>query len=148
MKEEVYDMARVSAEEFAEKHARRLKGATEDIRRGVERVTESPTLKAAAKKDKMKTNLNAALDSGKWERGLKRVTLEDWKGKMTDKGIGRIAAGIDAAHDKVVSFASELLPHVDAGKTAIARMSDVTLDDNINRMVTYTRHMSKFKRSK
>ena len=139
-------MARVTPEEFQEKHARRLKGATEDIRRGVERVTEAPTLKAAAKKDKMKANLNAALDSGKWERGLKRVTLDEWKGKTIDKGIGRISAGIDAAAPKVVAFAQELLPHIDAQKQAIAKLPDVTLEDNINRMTSFIRGMAKFQR--
>lgn len=139
-------MARVDAEGFAEKHARRLKGALEDVRTGIGRVTEAPTAKAAAKKDKMKVNLNAALDSGKWERGLKRVSLEDWKKASIDKGVERIPRGIDDAYDKVVKFASELLPHVDAGKTALARMADTTLEDNINRMTTFIRHMAKFER--
>jgi len=139
-------MAKVNPEEFADKHARRLKGALEDVRVGIDRVTEAPTLKAAAKKDKMKTNLNAALDSGKWERGLKRVTLEEWKHKAIHKGVERIPRGIDDAHDKVVQFASELLPHVDAGKAAIVKLADVTLEDNINRMTTFIRHMSKFQR--
>lgn len=139
-------MARVDAEGFAEKHARRLKGALQDVRNGIDRVTEAPTLKAAAKKDKMKLNLNAALDNGKWERGLKRVSLEEWKRKAIDKGIERIPRGIDDAHDKVVKFASELLPHVDAGKKSIDKLADVTLEDNINRMTTFIRHMSKFER--
>lgn len=139
-------MARVTSEEFALKHASRLKGATSEIRAGVAKVTEAPTLKAAAKKDKMKTNLNAAIDSGKWERGLKAVSLEDWKGKMADKGIARIGAGIDAAHAKQVAFADQLLPHVDAGKSKISSMPDVSLEDNIQRMVEMTRHMSTFKR--
>lgn len=140
-------MAKLTPDEFVDKHARRLKGATEDIRRGVERVTESPTAKAAAKKDKMKANLVAALDSGKWERGLKRVTLEDWKGKMIDKGVGRIAAGIDAAAPKVRAFASELLPHIDKVQAEIKSMPDVSLEDNINRMTTFIRGMAKFKRT-
>jgi len=141
-------MAKLTPDEFQEKHARRLKGATEDIRKGVERVTEAPTLKAAAKVDKMRTNLNKALDDGKWERGLKRVTLEDWKSKMIDKGVGRIAAGIDAAAPKVREFASELLPHIDKVQTEIKGMPDVSLEDNINRMTTFIRGMSKFKRTK
>ena len=139
-------MARVTPEEFQEKHARRLKGASEDMRRGVERVTESPTLKAAAKKDKMRAGVNAAIDSGKWERGLKRVTLEDWKGQMINVGIGRVAAGIDAAAPKVVAFAGELLPHIDRVKGELTKLPDLTLDDNINRMTTFIRGMAKFQR--
>jgi len=144
---ETYIMAKLTPQEFQEKHARRLKASVEDVRRGIDRVTESPTAKAAAKKDKMLTNLTAAVNSGKWEAGLKRVSLDDWKKKTRDVGVNRIAAGIDAAADKVVSFAEDLLPHIDRGKEKIKGMSDVTLDDNINRMTTFIRHMSELKRS-
>lgn len=141
-------MAKLTAEEFADKHGRRLKQSTEDIRRGVERVTEAPTLKALAKKDKMRQNFLAAMDNGKLERGLKRVSLEEWKSKMVDKGIGRIPQGIDGAREKVISFASELLPHIDRGVAKVSGMADVTLEDSINRMSEFVRHMASFKRTR
>lgn len=139
-------MAKLSAAEFQEKHARRLKASTEDMRRGIDRVTESPTDKAASKQDKMLSNLTAAVQSGKWAAGLKRVSLEEWKTKARDVGVNRVAAGIDAAKDKVVAFAEVLLPHIDRGKAKIASMPDLTLDDNINKMTTFIRHMSELKR--
>jgi len=140
-------MAKLTSTEFQEKHSRRLKAAVEDVRRGIDRVTESPTAKAAAKQDKMLTNLTASINSGKWAAGLKRVSLDEWKKKTRDVGVNRIAAGIDAAKDKVIAFADDLLPHIDRGKEKIKGMSDVTLDDNINRMTTFIRHMSEMKRS-
>lgn len=141
-------MSKLSASEFAEKHARRLKASVEDIRKGIDRVTESPTEKAAAKQEKMLSNLTSAVQSGKWASGLKRVTLEDWKRKARDVGVNRISAGIDAAKGKVVAFAEELLPHIDRGQAKIASMPDTTIDDNINRMVSFVRHMGEFKRTK
>ncbi len=141
-------MAKLTASEFQEKHARRLKAAVEDVRKGIDRVTESPTEKAAAKQDKMLTNLTASVNSGKWAAGLKRVSLDDWKRQTRDVGVNRIAAGIDAAKSKVIAFAEELLPHIDRGREKIKAMPDVTLDDNINRMVAFTRHMSELKRTK
>lgn len=140
-------MAKLSPQEFQEKHARRLKASTEDMRRGIDRVTESPTAKAASKQEKMLANLTASVNSGKWAAGLKRVSLDDWKKKTRDVGVNRVAAGIDAAKDKVVAFAEDLLPHIDRGKEKIKSMPDVTLDDNINRMTTFIRHMSELKRS-
>ncbi len=140
-------MAKLSPTEFQEKHARRLKGSVEDIRRGIDRVTENPCEKAAAKQDKMLTNLTAAVQSGKWAAGLKRVPLEKWKKQARDVGVNRIAAGIDAAKEKVISFAEVLLPHIDRGQEKIKSMPDVTLDDNINRMTTFVRHMSEMKRA-
>jgi len=139
-------MAKLTAAEFQEKHARRLKAAVEDVRKGIDRVTESPTLKAVAKKDKMLTNLTASVQSGKWEAGLKRVTLEDWKKQARDVGVNRIAAGIDAASVKVVAFAEQLLPHIDAQVAKIKAMPDITLEDSISRMTTFVRGMAEFKR--
>lgn len=141
-------MSKLTPAEFQEKHARRLKGAIADMEKGVNAVTSAPTLAAAAKKDKMRSGINAAIDSGKWERGLKRVTLEEWKSKMIAKGLGRVAAGIDAAAQKVIDFASELLPYQDTLKAAIKKMPDVSLEDNINRMTTFIRGMAKFTRTK
>ena len=140
-------MAKLTASEYQEKHARRLKAAVEDVRKGIDRVTENPTEKAAAKQDKMLTNLTASVNSGKWAAGLKRVTLEQWKKKARDIGVNRIAAGIDGAKEKVIDFAEILLPHIDRGKEKIKAMPDVTLDDNINRMTSFIRHMSEMKRS-
>jgi hypothetical protein len=139
-------MARITPDEFVEKHARRLKVAVEDMRRGVERVSESPTVKAAAKKDKMRSNINAAIDSGKWERGLRRVTTEEWKQKMINKGLSRVATGIDEAAPKVRAFASELLPYEDSLKAQVDKMPDVTLEDSINRATFWMRGMAKFSR--
>lgn len=137
-------MAKLTPAQFREKHARRLKASVEDIRSGVARVTESPTAKAASKVAKMRANILAAIDSGKWERRLKAVSTEEWKRLMTEVGISRIAAGIDGAAAKVEDFAAQLLPYQDKMKSEISRLPDVTLEDNINRMTTFIRGMAKF----
>jgi len=139
-------MAKLSPAEFQEKHARRLKASTEDMRRGINWVMESLIDKAAAKQDKMLSNLTQAVQSGKWAAGLKRVTLDEWKRKAADIGVNRVAAGIDGAKEKVISFAEVLLPHIDRGRDKIKAMPDITLDDNINRVSTFLRHMADLKR--
>jgi len=122
-------MAKLTASQFQEKHARRLKAAVEDVRQGIDRVTENPCEKAAAKQDKMLSNLTASVQQGKWAAGLKRVSLEDWKRKARDIGVNRIAAGIDGAKDKVVAFAEVLLPHIDRKKrkSRLCRTSPLTI---------------------
>ena len=139
-------MAKLSPAEFADKHAKRLKAASAEMRTGIERVTESPTAKAAAKQDKMRAKLLESIDNGTWAARLKGVTIEDWKSKMLNVGVGRVASGIDAAHDKVVAFATQLLPAVDAAKRKVEAMPDLTLEDNIARMSEYIREMGKFKK--
>lgn len=139
-------MTKVTAEEFAEKHARRLKGALQDIRTGIQRVTVSPTAEAVKKQDKMRVRLNQAIDSGKWANRTRKVTLEDWRNKAATVGVDRIPGGIDAATAKVTDFARQLLPAVDAARAKVKAMPDVTLEDSINRMNTYVREMAKFKK--
>jgi hypothetical protein len=139
-------MPKLTPEQFADKHNRRTKAALEDMRAGINAVSEAPTAKAAAKQEKMRQRLIEALESGKWANGLKRVSLDEWKQKMLDLGVNRVASGLDANMKKVQDFAAQLLPHIEAGQKAIEKMPDVTLEDSINRMTAFIRHMSKFQR--
>lgn len=139
-------MAKLTPEEFQEKHARRLKASIPDIEKGINRVTTSPTAKAAAKVDKMRAKLLARIDDGTWARRLKGVSLEEWKSKAIAKGVPRIASGIDGAADKVKDFAGQLLPHIDKIQADVQKMPDLTLEDSINRMSTFIRGMSKFRK--
>jgi len=139
-------MAKLTPEQFAEKHNRRTKAALDDMKAGIENVTVAPTEKAAAKQEKMRQRLLEALENGKWANGLKRVSLEEWKQKMIELGLNRVASGLDANKKKVEEFAAQLLPHIEAGQKLIEKMPDVTLEDSINRMTAFIRHMSKFQR--
>lgn len=136
----------ITPEEFADKHARRLKSAVSDMIAGIDKVSEAPTLKAASKQDKMLANVSAAVQSGKWAAGLKRVSLEEWKKQFKEKGVPRVSAGIDGAHDKVVSFASQLLPYEANLQNEINRLPDLTLEDSVTRATAWIRGMSKFTR--
>lgn len=139
-------MAKLTPQEFAEKWQRRYSAAAPDMSRGVQRVDVSPTEKAAGKREKMLQNLTAAVQSGKWEAGLRRVTLNDWKKAYIDVGIPRASQGANAATPKVSAFASQLLPYQDSLKSKIEGMPDLTLEDNIARMTTWIRGMAQFKR--
>jgi hypothetical protein len=140
-------MAKLTPQQFTEKWQRRIQAATPDIQAGINRVDTAPTQLAASKKDKMLANLTAAVQSGKWEAGLNRVTLAEWKKNAIEKGIPRIAQGAAGAGTKVTNFASQLLPFQDNLVSQIKAMPDLTLEDSINRMVTFTRGMANFKRT-
>lgn len=132
--------------EIAEKHARRLKQSTPDIQRGVERVTIAPGQLAAAQTDKMRTNINKALDSGKWARRVASVELPEWKQKMIEKGIPRIAAGVDASIGKTTQFFDEFIPHLETVQKELEGLPSVTLEDGINRAVHNMRRNADFVR--
>ena len=139
-------MARFNAQEVAEKWSRRLTAATPDMQKGVAGTKINPATQAIAKKDKMRQNLLASIDSGKWERGLQGVTLASWQKAMIDKGIPRVAAGAVAAQPKMQAFMSELLPYQDNLINEVNNMPDLTLEDNIARMSAFVRGMSNFRK--
>jgi len=139
-------MARKDPGYVASKWASRLAAATEDIRRGVEATTVNPAAEAVKKKEKFKRRLMEAIDGGKWEGSLSKVTTEQWKSAVLDKGLARVPSGATAAQDKMASFMNKLLSYQESLKAKIAAMPDLTLEDRINRMTTWIREMSKFRK--
>ncbi len=137
-------MANKTPAEAREKWQRNLKAAVPDITAGVNRVTEAPGVKAAAKADKMLANLTEAVRNGTWAKRVSGVSLEEWKKLMLEKGIGRIAAGVDGAGDKTEKFFSQLFAYQDTIQGKLKGMPDLTLEDSINRMTTWVRDMAKF----
>jgi len=116
------------------------------MRAGVVRVTEAPGVAAAAQQKKMRQNILAAIDNGKWGRRVASVSLEDWKADMLEKGVGRVAGGLDRAKDKTIEFATKLIAHQNAILAKLDGMPSLTLEDSIARMTTQVREMVKFKR--
>ena len=138
----------LTPEQIAEKQMRRTKAATQDMVAGVNNVTVAPGKQAVAKKQKAIQNWNDAMNSGKWEKGLNRVSLEDWKKSMIEKGVGRVSAGVDASKDKLVSFYSELLPFQADLSKKIENLPDLTVEDSIQRSATWIRGMANFRKNK
>jgi hypothetical protein len=138
-------MARVTAAEYAEKWGRRLKGATTDIARGIERVTVAPGQQAARAQETMRAKLNAAIDDGTWARQVAGVPLDEWKRAATQKGVQRLAAGVDAAQPNQAAMAERLLAAVDATRTEVNQTPRGDIEANINRMTTFARGMHKRK---
>lgn len=141
-------MVKLSASEIADKWRRRAEASAGDYQKGVERVTESPTEKAVAKKEKFKANLMKAIDDGKWEKGLLAVSLGDWKESVAKKGVPNYATGIRASEGKMEKFMSELIPFQESLQSEVNRMPDITLSDSIARATKWIEGMSKFKQSK
>ena len=136
-------MAKVTAAEYADKWARRLRGATEDIRRGIERVDTAPGEKAAQSQDALVQNFMESVNSGLWANRVRSVSLADWKNAASNKGIARIGAGVEQAQPKMQRIANDLLPAVDAAAAKARALPKVTLEDSINRMTTFVREMAR-----
>jgi len=140
-------MARLTAQEATDKLVSRASGATADYRRGIERVSESPTEKAAASQEVWFARLQQAKASGKFAAGCRRVSLEQWKGRTLALGPDRLASGLDQSRDKILKFMGDLLAHVDKGLEKIKAIPKLTLEDSKRRATTWIDHMATFKRS-
>lgn len=137
-----------TAAQIAAKQVRRAQEAASDYTQGIENVTESPMAKAIKKKDKMRANVLAAIDGGKWQAGLESIDLPTWKAKTAKLGGERYAGGVEAAADKIAAFHEEFQPFVQRVKAEVDAMPDSTPDQRIARMVANAKGLAKFTRTR
>lgn len=130
----------------SDKWSRNLAASTRAIEEGTNAVTVSPMEKAARQADQYVQGVQAAVASGKWQLGLRRRSLQDWKDAVIKKGIPRIALGASQAKPKMEAFLSEFFPHLEQGVRQLESMPRGDLQTNIARMVQMVQHNAGFKR--
>ena len=136
-----------SPQQVADKWARRIAGSTQDIIDGVNAVRTNPAEAAIAKKSKLLQNFTASVQDGRWERGLRRMSLDQWKQSMIQKGVNRVAQGADAAKPKMAQFMTEFLPFQESAQAELSALPDTTIEDSIARAAFWMRRMNSFTRS-
>lgn len=132
--------------QYAKNWSRGMSGSADKLRAGVNAVTESPTHKAALAIDRQVAGVVRAAQEGRTQRALEKVTTEDWKRAMNEKGIPRIAQGAAGAENKVAAFAAEFLPFVASGVASLPPRGD--LETNIQRSISMQRHNAAFRRNR
>lgn len=141
-------MAIPNAGQIATNWRNGMASSGEKLKAGVNAVTESPTAKAARNIDRMVAGVQRAAQSGKTQRALERVSLEDWKKSMLEKGAARVASGAAAAVSKVQDFFQEFIPWLEAGQRKLESMPRGDIEQNIARAVEMMRHNSQFRRTR
>jgi hypothetical protein len=136
-------MAKVDATQMQDKYSRRLKAAGQDITAGINRTTVAPGAKAATQAQVMVNNMAARVADGTWQRRVAGVTLEQWKAAAINKGVGRIAAGVDQAKEKTIAMFGKVLSAVDQAVAVVEQTPRGDLNTNIQRAVTFMNEMSK-----
>jgi hypothetical protein len=134
-------MTSMTPAQLAKKWASNLGSATTNITAGVQGVTVAPGQAAARQKDVWLQKIQESQD--KWASAVAAVPLADWQNAMVQKGIPRIASGATAATGKFESFMGKLLPYEQNAIQSLEKRG--TLENNINRMVAFTRRMAQFK---
>ena len=132
-----------TAEQIAQKWATGLANAGQRIADGVAAVQVAPGQAAARQKTAWVQNTTSAAD--KWATNVAKVSVDDWRTAMTTKGVPRIATGATAAQPKFAQFMGQLMPFIAQQKSQLPVRG--TLDQNIQRMVAFSRGMSTFKKS-
>jgi hypothetical protein len=110
---------------------------------GIRAVTVAPGQRAAARKAEYVEGVAAAAD--KWAQRVASVTLQDWQQAMLAKGVGRVAAGVQAAQGKFAAFMSQLLPYAERVSALVSQMPKGTLEDSVRRAEAAIRAMSEFR---
>jgi len=137
-----------SPDEVASKWSRNLAAAEPSVRAGVEAVTESPTEKAAERSREWQEGVSSERARARFEAGLRRVSLADWKAKFL-ANVGRIGAGARLAEDDYRDFMSDFLAHVYPARDRIMRENPgIDLESGIARMTAMVRHNAAYERKR
>lgn len=134
---------RVTPEQFAERWGSGLTGSIERMRTGVEAVSVAPGIAAAAKADKWHAAISRSDTKAKWKARVGAVPLEVWQQAMINKGLNRIADGVENAATKMEAYGTKLIAHQNRLLSEIDALPDITLEDSIKRMTAWTRGMAK-----
>lgn len=131
----------------AQKWANGLGNATQSYIDGINGTTVNPMQRAIAAIPKYQANVNAAVQSGKLQRGLSRVSEAEWKQRATQVGATKLAQGAADAKGKMESFLSQWLPFVDSVRNKVNSMPSTTKQDRLNKMIANATALSEFRRT-
>lgn len=134
------------ASAVADKWETRSTNAAPDFVKGVQSTDKDPTALAIAAIPRMKTNIVAAIDSGKVANGLRRAGKQGWIDGVVAKGESAYSNGVSAAKDKVAAAFAPLLTFENGLQQKIAAMPNVTDADREKRMIEWVRGMRGYKK--
>jgi len=137
----------VTPQQWSEGWQSGMRNAVPKIQRGVAAVTESPTAKAAGKKDAWLAGVNRAHMDGSYERGCLSVTLQAWKDLTAAKVATSLPTGVTAAAAKVTNIATQLTAHINQALPTVNAMPKVTLQDSVAKVSAWMTHMAAFRRA-
>lgn len=135
----------LTPQEWAEKWATRMQGATTAMSKGVDRVTISPGERAAAAKEKYRQRVLASLDDGTYEAGNRGYSPEEWKRAYKEKGIPRVSSGATSAKPKVQRYAEVAGPIARESSDQCAAMPNTNDAEALQRVAVNMANMKRIK---
>ena len=132
-------------QDFVKKWSQRTGSATDAYVKGIQQTTESPMEKAASRADKYAAGVQEAVASGRFQDGLRSVSISEWKDKATKLGAGRLASGVKEAESRMLAFAQQFLPFQEQVTSMVRQMDDSSLESRLQRMIAQVRGTAEFK---
>lgn len=136
----------LTPQQIADKWARNMANAGQAMKDGVNNVTVSPGVAAAAMKVKWLANVQAAADD--WERSMRDLDVNDWKKRMVDVGVGRATQAAPGAAPVVAAYQQELAPQLASIRSALAAMPRGDFMTNMQRSMKNAEMMKQFGESR
>lgn len=135
-----------SAAQAAAKWKRNTAAAGESYKEGIDAVTESPMEAAVDAQDRMLAGLTEAVADGRVERGLRSVSLAEWKQKSKDLGAARLAQGANAAEAKTRAAMEENFRDIAEVRAQLPPRG--TLEQNLERARAFAAGMAERRRAR
>ena len=135
-----------TAASAAAKWKRQMAAAGQAYEDGVNSVDVAPTAQAADSIDRMVSGMAEAAADGRIERGLRSVSLADWKKSTIEKGKARLSQGAAASEDRTRAAMEENFRDIEEVRASLPPRG--TLQDNIARMTAYAEGMAAKRRAR
>lgn len=140
-------MAIPTPQEAARRWAANTKAAKKSYEAGIRAVTSSPMEKAASKAQQYADGVARAVSEGRYQAGLRSVSIQQWQDAALGKGLARLDSGVTAAEPKMLAFQSEVLPFIQQVQNTVRNMPNNTEEERDQRMLANARLMRGFRRS-
>lgn len=131
-----------------EKWKRGMSTAGDAVKAGVQAVTESPGVRAAAAKDKYVRSVMEAANDGTYEAGQLSYTVQDWKDSMTGKGIGNMQNGASKLDPRKQRAMQEQLQYANDVSAQVAGMPNNNLEEGLAKSAAAIRLMAAGRRGR
>lgn len=131
------------ANAVASKWVSRTSAAQQDYVAGVESTSKDPTALAIQNQQRLLTNFQNAVNSGKWANRLRAIGKTGWQAAVTAKA-NNFSTGVNAAQSKVTAAFQPLLQYENSLQQQVDAMPNVTDSDRENRMLAWVRGMRQY----
>lgn len=127
--------------QFAQRWADRTRNEWPFIVSQVQRVTESPTDKAADARTKWVSRMTDQATHNRWESGLRSVSLQEWQASFDPQLDSAFRVSVDNARGKMQEFGQWLSTNIDQARAAAesAVPQVLTINDAAEKAAAYIR---------